>query len=722
MTVGPVEPGAGSGASGPVEPGAGSPRQPVADRRPAPRTFHGDTVVDDYAWLADTSAPEVIDYLEQHNAFTAAATADQALLRENVYSEIKSHTQETDMSVPVRRNGFWYYGRSIEGQQYGVQCRAPISGEDDWNPPTLSDDPLPGEIVMLDLNAEAEGHEFLSVGAAAVSPDGRLLAYSLDVTGDERYTLRVKDIEGGELLADVVENVFAGVCWAPDSRHLFYTTPDEAWRPDRVWRHEIGSGSSDVEVYHETDQRFGVSVGLTRSHRFLVLASSSTLTSEMRVLDASDPTGEFSIVRPREEGVEYSVDHAVLAGADRFLVLHNRAGINFELATAPVDEPSEWTVLVPHRDDVRLLDVDVFARRLVLEYRRAGLPRIAFGTTELEPVFSEWDPGEELASVGLAGNPEWDAPRLRVGYESFVNPATILDLEPATGEQTVLKRQPVPGYDPDRYVAERVWVTARDGEQVPVSIVRRSDGAADANAAGGPAPTLLYGYGSYEACMDPWFSVARLSLLDRGVVFAVAHVRGGGELGRRWYDDGKMLRKNNTFTDFVDAARHLVDTGRAAPDRLVAMGGSAGGLLVGAVANLAPELFCGVVADVPFVDPLTSILDPELPLTVGEWEEWGNPLEDPDVYRYMRGYSPYENVRDAAYPAMLVTTSLNDTRVLPTEPAKWVAKLLAHTTSGEQILLKTEMSAGHGGVSGRYRAWEETAFEYSWILGRLGCA
>ncbi|GAA4394180.1 S9 family peptidase [Tsukamurella soli] len=700
---------------------------PVADRRPTPRTYHGDTVVDDYAWLADTEDPEVRAYLEAQNEYTAAATAGLEPLREAVFGEIKAHTQETDMSVPLRRGGFWYFARTVEGSQYPLQCRAPVRDAHDWTPPEVSAEKLPGESVMLDLNAEAEGHDFLSVGAAAVSPDGRLLAYSVDTSGDERFTLRIKDIETGSLLADTVEGVFYGVTWAPDSRHLFYVTVDDAWRPDRVWRHEIGSAAADVEVYREDDQRFGVGVGLTRSRRYLVISASSSLTSEARVLDAADPTGEFTVVRPREEGVEYHVEHAVLSGAgsgasgtdrsgeDYFLFLHNRSGINFELASAPVETPDAWTVLVPHRADVRLTDVEVFARRLVLEYRRDGLPRLAFAATDVQPEFSEWDPGEQLSTVALSGNPEWDAPRLRVGYESYLTPATILDLVPETGESAVLRRQPVPEYDPEGYVQERVWVTARDGERVPVSVVR-------AVATTGAAPTVLYGYGSYEVCLDPWFSAARLSLLDRGVVFAVAHVRGGGELGRRWYDDGKMLRKNHTFTDFVDVAADLVETGRASPDRLVAMGGSAGGLLVGAAMNLAPELFCGVVAQVPFVDPLTSILDPDLPLTVGEWEEWGNPLADAEVYRYMRDYSPYENVTARPYPALLVTTSLNDTRVLPTEPAKWVAKLLTHTTSGNQILLKTEMAAGHGGVSGRYSSWRETAFEYAWILDRLGRA
>ncbi|GAA1080919.1 S9 family peptidase [Tsukamurella spumae] len=695
--------------------------QPVAKKVPSARIFHADTVIDDYAWLADTTDEEVLDYLRAHNAYTEAATAAQEPLREAVFAEIKAHTKETDMSVPQRRGGFWYFARTVEGKQYGIHCRAPIAGPDDWTPPVLSDGSLPGEQVLIDLNIEAEGHEYIAIGAASVSPDGALLAYSLDTSGDERFTLRVRDIDTGELLPDTVENVFYGATWAPitpsGERYLFYTTVDDAWRADRIWRHEIGSNGTDVTVFHETDQRFGVGIGLSRSEKYLMLAASSTLSSETHVLDATDPTGEFRVLRPREEDVEYSVEHAVLDGEDRFLFLHNRTGINFELASAPVDAPTDWTVLVPHRDDVRLEYVDAYARRLALGYRRGGLPRLALAAAAAAvPEFTEWNPGEELVNLGPAANPEWDAPRIRLAYESFVTPGTVLELDPATGEQTVLKRADVPGYDAALYTAERLWVTARDGAQVPVSVVHRRDLPA------GPAPTLLYGYGSYEATLDPWFSVARLSLMDRGVAFVVAHIRGGGEMGRAWYDHGKQLEKNNTFTDFVDVARHLVDAGRAEPRRLVAMGGSAGGLLVGAVANLAPELFSGIVADVPFVDPLTSILDPSLPLTVGEWDEWGNPLESAEVYRYMRDYSPYENVAAKPYPAILATTSLNDTRVLPTEPAKWVAKLLDHTTSGEQILLKTEMVAGHAGVSGRYAKWRETAFEYAWVLDRLGAA
>ncbi len=735
-----------SGTSGtaPSPESVARPRPPVPKRVSTERVHHGDVYIDDFAWLADRENPDVRAYLEGQNAYTEALTSDQAATREAVYAEIKAHTQETDMSVPMRRGGYWYYSRTVEGSQYPISCRAPVAGPDDWDAPVLpaadaTAPGLPGEAVLLDYNDEAEGHEFFSVGVATVSPDGRLLAYSVDTAGDERFTLRIRDIASGEQVGRAIEDVHYGAEWAPDGRFLFYVRADEAWRPDSVWRHDLQSDADDVLVFREPDEKFSVGVRATRSRRFLVIEAASKLTSEVLVLDGGDPEGEFRVVLPREEGVEYEIEHAVLGGEDRYLVLHNRSGVNFELASVPVDEaddPSAWTVLVPHRDDVRLEYVDAFARTVVLGYRRAGLPRLAMtGTDSTAPRFEEWQPGEELATVSPGSNPEWDSPRLRLGFESFITPTTLLEVDLDSGESRVLKRKTVRDFDVDAYEQAREWVTARDGTSIPVSIVRRrrgrdaigkdhagaDGGGAEGAGADGTGPVLLYGYGSYEACMDPWFSIPRLSLLDRGVTFAVAHVRGGGEMGRLWYDDGKMLAKKNTFTDFVDVARHLVATGATTARQLVASGGSAGGLLMGAVANLAPELFAGIVADVPFVDPLTSVLDPSLPLTVTEWDEWGDPLHDPDVYRYMKSYSPYENVSAQPYPAILAITSLNDTRVLYTEPAKWVAALQAATTSDEPVLLRTEMSAGHGGVSGRYAQWREVAFEYAWVLHRLGC-
>jgi oligopeptidase B len=690
------------------------PHPPVAPRRPIVRVHHGDEFLDDYEWLRDSGDAATVEYLEAENAWTQDRVAHLEGLRQTIFEEIKDRTQETDLSVPVRHGSWWYYSRIVEGQQYGVRCRAPLSDPEDWTPLLLEADvEIPGEEVLLDGNVEAEGHDFFSLGGFSLSDDDHLLAWSIDTKGDERYTIRVKDLRTGELLADEVPDTSGGITWSGDARYFFYTTVDEAWRPHRVWRHELGVSAEDVLVYEETDERFFTGIGRTQSEKYLAIGSGSKITSEARVLDASDPTGEFTVVWPRETGVEYSLEHAVLEGEDRFLVLHNRDAINFALVSVPARGPYDVAVdVLPHRDDVRLEDVDVFAGQVLVQYRRAALPRVGVmritdgGLGEL----SEIDFGEELVACGVGANAEWDQPVVRLGYGSFATPATVVDYTVATGKTTVLKRAPVlGGYDPADYEQHRIWATADDGTQIPVSIVHRCDTPRD-----GSAPTLLYGYGAYEACIEPSMSISRLSLLDRGFVFAVAHVRGGGEMGRHWYEDGKLLNKRNTFTDFIAAARHLIAESWTSPDRLVAEGGSAGGLLMGAVANLAPELFSGILASVPFVDALTSILDPSLPLTIIEWDEWGDPLHDPEVYAYMKSYSPYENVRATDYPDILAVTSLHDTRVLYVEPAKWIAKLRA-TASG-YFLLKTEMSAGHGGVSGRYSSWRERAWELAWII------
>jgi oligopeptidase B len=696
---------------------------PVAERRPVTRVHHGDEFVDDYEWLRDKDDPATIAYLEAENAYTDAAAEHLEPLRRTIFEEIRSRTQETDLSVPVRRAGWWYYARTVEGSQYAIRCRCPVLDADSWTPPDLSatsEDGTPdvvGEEILLDSNVEAEGHEFFSLGAFSISDDENLLAWSVDTTGDERYTIRVKDLRSGEILGDEITGASAGATWSADASHLFYTTVDEAWRPHRVWRHALGDGGDDVLVLEEPDERYFVGIGRTQSDRYLAIGLSSKVTSEYRVLEADDPTGEFRTVLPRRDGVEYSLEHAVIDGRDLFLVLHNDGAVNFELATTPVDSPGELSTLIGGSETTRLEDLDVFAGQLVLSYRRDALARIGImlidqrvpgGIGPLQEIVFD----DELFTSGIGANAEWDQPVIRIGVGSFITPASVYDYVVATGELILRKRQPVlGGYDPADYEQHRSWATAEDGTRVPVSVVCRAGTPRD-----GTAPGLLYGYGSYEASMDPGFSAMRLSLLDRGFVFAVAHVRGGGELGRHWYDDGKMLRKRNTFTDFVDVAHHLVAEGWTSADRLVAEGGSAGGLLMGAVANLAPQSFRGIVAAVPFVDALTTILDPELPLTVIEWDEWGNPLEDPEVYAYMKSYSPYENVQAHPYPAILAVTSLHDTRVMYVEPAKWVARLRATATGDGQVLLKTEMHGGHGGVSGRYDSWKERAWELAWIV------
>jgi oligopeptidase B len=687
---------------------------PVAKRMDTRREYHGDVFVDPYEWLRDRADAEVISYLEAENDYTDQMTAHLEPLRQQIFDEIKARTKETDLSVPTRRGDFWYYARSFEGKQYGVQCRCPVVDPDDWHPPEFDEHTdIPGETVLIDENVEADGYEFFALGASSVSLDGNTLAYSVDVVGDERYTLRFKDLRTGELYPDEIVGIGSAVTWAADNRTVYYTTLDDAWRPDTVWRHRLGAGLPAEKVYHEPDERFWLGVGRTRSDAYVLIMSASAITSEVRYADAADPQAAFTPVLPRREGVEYSVEHAIVGGQDRFLILHNDDAVNFTLVEAPVSDPTDQKTLIAPHDDVRLDGVDAFVGHLVISYRREALPRI-----QLWPIYADGDYGRpeeitfdsELTSAGLGGNPNWESPKLRVGTTSFITPVRVYDIDLATGERTLLREQPVlGGYRREDYVERRDWAHAEDGTRVPLSIVYRA-------GLEFPAPALVYGYGAYEVCEDPRFSIARLSLLDRGMVFVIAHIRGGGEMGRLWYEHGKLLQKKNTFTDFLAAAKHLVDSGLTRPQNLVALGGSAGGLLMGAVANLAPQLFAGILAQVPFVDPLTTILDPTLPLTVTEWDEWGNPLADSDVYFYMKSYSPYENVEQKDYPAILAMTSLNDTRVYYVEPAKWVAALRYTKTDAHPVLLRTQMSAGHGGISGRYERWKEVAFQYSWLL------
>jgi oligopeptidase B len=700
-----------------------STQPPAVKRAPAQRTHHGDTIVDDFAWLTAKDDPETIAFLVAENAYTEAMTAGQEDLRQAIFGEIKSRTKETDLSVPVRDRGWWYYARTVEGKQYAVSCRRAVRPADAGPPMTADGGPLDGEEILLDGNEVAGDNPFFSVGAFDVSPDGRLLAYSTDLAGDERYIMRFKDLVTGETTPDEIPDTFYGSAWSADGSALFYITVDDAWRPHRVWRHMVGTpASDDVIVYEEADEKFGVGVGLSRSERYLMIGSSSKLTSEIRLLDAANPTGEFTVVAPRRAGVEYDVEHQVLPdGTERLLILHNDSALNFELAQAQVDSPATWTPLIQHRDDTRLLSVDAFAGHLVVYFRRDGLTGLrVIPATAPE---HEIDYPEPIYDVSPGANPEYETSTFRFHYVSMVTPSSVYDCDVATGELTLLKQSPVlpapdgSQYDPADYEQQRLWATADDGTRIPLSLVRRKDTARD-----GSAPFLLYGYGSYEISTDPSFSISRISLLDRGFVFAIAHVRGGGEMGRGWYDDGKMLKKVNTFTDFIACAQHVVKEGWTSAERLVARGGSAGGLLMGAVVNMAPEAFGGIVAQVPFVDALTSVLDPTLPLTVPEWEEWGDPLHDPDVYRYMKAYSPYENIsHDRVYPPILAVTSLNDTRVLYHEPAKWTARLQTEAKGGP-FLLKTEMAAGHGGRSGRYDKWHEEALVLAWIVTTAGAA
>lgn len=707
---------------------------PATPKRPTERRHHGDVVVDEYEWLRDREDPAVSAHLHEENAYTNARTEHLAVLREQIFDEIKGRTRESDLSVPTREGDWWYYTRTVEGKQYGIHCRAPIAGTDDWEPPALDETAqrsgLPGEQVLLDDNVEAEGHTFYALGSFDVSADGTRLLYAIDTEGDERYTIRVRSLNGGGGFPDLIAGTGAGALFDQSGEYIFYTTVNDAWRPDTVWRHRVGEGRDgqpDATVFHEPDERYWIGVGMTRSRCFLVIEAGSNITSETWLLHSDDPTGEFSVVWPRKEGVEYDVEHAIVGNRDRLLIVHNDGAVNFELVSVAAEAPQgKRRMLLPHDPAIRLESVDAFRDFVALEYRRDGMTRIAIARapdpaefaahphSEPDDILHELRFDEELFTVGVGSNPEWTQPHLRLGYTSFVTPSSVYDYDIRSRERVLRKQQAVLGaFDPELFEQKREWATADDGTRIPISLVYRRDLV----ARGEPAPLVLYGYGSYEASIDPSFGIPRLSLLDRGVVFAIAHVRGGGELGRLWYENGKKLHKKNTFTDFVAAAEHLIAQGWTSPDRLAAQGGSAGGLLMGAVANLAPQAFAGILAEVPFVDPLTSILDPSLPLTVIEWDEWGDPLHDEDVYYYMKSYAPVENIHATRYPRILAVTSLNDTRVLYVEPAKWVATL---REAGADALLKTEMAAGHGGVSGRYVAWRERAFALAWLLDVVG--
>ena len=679
-------------------------------------------VVDPYEWLRDKEDPAVLAHLEAENDYAEGVTADLEPLREAIFEEIRSRTQETDLSVPVASGPWWYYSRSFEGSQYSVECRSPRVGGAPRPMPEPGSD-VEGEQTLLDSNAVAEGHDFFALGALTVSPDHQRLAYAVDTAGDERFALRVKDLGTGAVIDTAVDEVGYGCVFSLDGQHVFYTRVDEQWRPHQVWRHEVGTPSTDdVLVHQEDDERFWMGVGASRDDRWLMIGLGSKSTSEVRILDAADPTGDFRVVAPRREGVEYDVEPA----GDRLLIVHNADSIDSDLAWAPLDATSadQWQTLLRAEPGERFQGVDAFDDVAVLSLRRDGLTCLR--VLDRDPGQPSGFAGhhdlafdEPVYAVGLGDNPESATTTLQLVFESLVTPKTVYDYDVVSREFQLLKRQPVLGdYDPTQYAQRREWATAADGTRVPMSLVYPAGAEPD-----GTHPGVLTAYGSYEISSDPYFSVARLSLLERGFVYAIAHVRGGGELGRAWYDQGKLASKKNTFTDFLSCAEHLVDGGWVSPDRLVAEGGSAGGLLIGAAVNLAPTRFRAVHAAVPFVDALTTILDPSLPLTVVEWEEWGNPLADPEVYAYMKSYSPYENVHPAAYPAVLATTSLNDTRVFFTEPAKWVARLRDNTTNGpaeRPVLLRTEMVAGHGGKSGRYDAWRQVAWEWAFLVDQVG--
>ncbi|GAA4529303.1 S9 family peptidase [Brachybacterium paraconglomeratum] len=692
---------------------------PVPVQRPTERTFHGDTVVDPYEWMRDKTDPEVITHLEAENAYADARTAHLDGLRATLVEEFIGHTQETDLSVPVRRGDWWYIVRTTAGDDYPKFTRVADTGALPLVEPGAM---LDGEQMLLDAQAEAADSEFYSLGGLAPSPDHTLYASAVDTAGDERFTLRVKDLTSGEIIDEAVTGAGYGLAFSADQQWLFYARVDDSWRQHQIWRHQIGSDASeDVLVIEEPDERFMIGFDRSRDGSTLVIQAGSTSTTEAWLLDLTDPTAVPVPAGGRREGVDYGVEHA----GDRLLIIHNDGHRGFALAQAPLDAPDRWEDLVVAADGERLLAVEAFASFVALELRSGGLasvrliPRAADGTL-LVAEATDISHGGELDTVELDSNPNWDQRTVRYQLTSMLTPTTIAERDLASGESSVLRVTPVPRYDPSLYVERREWATAEDGTAIPLSVVARRDVPAD-----GTAPGYLYGYGSYEVSIDPSFVPTRLSLLDRGVIIAIAHVRGGGEMGRDWYEHGKLLEKKNSFSDFVAAAKHLTDSGLVAAGRLSAEGRSAGGLLMGGIANLAPEQFRAVIAGVPFVDALTTILDPSLPLTVGEWEEWGDPLHDPAVYEYMKEYTPYENITAVQYPAIFASTSLNDTRVFFNEPAKWVARLRETVTSDQAerpILFRCEMVAGHGGRSGRYRKWEQRADELAWLLDQLGAA
>ncbi len=673
---------------------------PVAKTVPKVITVHGDTRIDPYFWIRDRDDPDTIPYLEAENRYTDAMMKHTGPLQAELYSEMLGRIKQTDISVPVKRDEYFYYTRTEEGKQYQIYCRK--HGSLDAN-----------EEVLLDGNELAEGHKYFRIGNFSISPSHKLLAYSVDFEGDEAYTIQVKDLPTGALLPDEIPNTYYSLEWANDNATFFYTILDQALRPYKIFRHKLGV-KDDVLVYHETDERFTVGLSKTRSRAYILIDINSSVTSEVRYLNTDEPNAEFRVVLPREHEIEYDITHQ----GDSFFIRTNDHAKTFRVVEAPVADPSKanWKEIIAWRDRITIESLTAFRDYLVTEERNRGLIELhvrAFATGGEYSI----DFPEPVYSAGCGANAEFDTKTLRFNYTSLVTPPSVFDYDMETHQRELKKQQEVlGGYDPTLYQSERLHAVAPDGVEVPISVVYKKTFVRD-----GRAPMLLYGYGSYGISIDPNFSSDRLSLLDRGFVFAIAHIRGGGDLGKLWHEDGRMLKKKNTFTDFIACAEHLIANQYTSSERLAIMGRSAGGLLMGAVANMRPDLFAAVVAGVPFVDSLNTALDPTLPLTVGEYEEFGNPA-DKTYYEYMKSYAPYENVKSQEYPAMLVTSGLNDPRVSYWEPAKWAAKLRNLNNGKWPLLLKINMGTGHFGASGRYEYLKEVAFEYAFLLDQLGSA
>ncbi|KHS44075.1 oligopeptidase B [Novosphingobium subterraneum] len=684
---------------------------PVAARIPHSFSHHGLTVSDDYAWLRDPGYPEVTDkavlaHLEAENAWFEARMAERKPVIDALFKEMRARIKEADKSVPQKDGDFLYWIEFEEGAEYKKWWRRPVGAPDDGS----------ADELILDEVALAEGKDYFRLGAIAVSKDGTKLAWSVDDNGSERFTARIKIIATGEVLPDEIPGTLSGLIWVKDDTGLVYSLANENWRTDNARLHWIGQPlENDVELYHEDDEGFRVGASLSANEKWLIISTGDHETGEVRLVPADDPLAEPLLVKPRQKGVEYDVDER-----DGVLYIHaNDTHENFRLATAPLANPGEWTTLIEGTDDFYLTGFDLFRDFYVTEGRVRGLDRIEVryydDPSRIEPI--EFPEASYEASLG--DNPEWDMSVLRVGYESMVSPASSYDYDVATRSLTLLKVQEIPsGYDASLYDTARLEIAARDGTMVPVSVVWRKDRAAINGEQGGPLH--LYGYGAYGIAIGPGFSTTRLSLVDRGFAYAIAHIRGGDDLGRAWYKAGKLEARTNTFNDFVDVARGLIERGFTQAGKISISGGSAGGELMGAVINSDPDLWGAVVAHVPFVDVLNTMLDEDLPLTPGEWPEWGNPIEDKAAFELIQSYSPYDQVKPQGYPPLMVTAGLNDPRVTYWEPAKWVAKLREVKTDGNELILKTNMGAGHGGKSGRFESLKETAEEFAFILWQLG--
>jgi oligopeptidase B len=675
-------------------------KPPVAEQQPYVLELHGDRRIDKYFWMRDLENPQVIAYLEAENAYTAAMMQHTEALQTQLYNEMLARIKETDLSVPYRKDEYYYYSRTEEGKAYPIHCRKKGSLE-------------ATEEVLIDENELAQEHEFFELGVFAISPNHQILAYSFDTSGSEQYTLYFLDLNTYQLYPETIPETYFSFAWGNDNQTGFYTKIDDANRPYQLFRHTLGTAANqDVLLYEETDDIYHLYVGKTRSQAYIMMHLQSSITTEVHYLDANNPQSELQIIRPRTTGIEYSVEHH----NDNFYIVTNDAATNFKLVKTPVNTPSleNWQTIIPHREDILLLDVSLFANHLVIYERKGGLPtaRVQNLSTDEENNILFPEPTYEFYE---GNNPEFNTKILRFHYTSFITPASVFDYNMETNERELKKQTEVlGGYDKTQYQSEWLMATAPDGTNIPISIVYKQGMQKD-----GKNPLLLTGYGAYGSSYPASFSSTRLTLLDRGVVCAIAHIRGGEEMGRKWYEDGKFLQKKNTFTDFIACGEYLINQGWTASDRLAITGGSAGGLLMGAVINMRPDLFKVVVANVPFVDVVTTILDTSLPLSAMEWEEWGNP-NDKVYYDYMKSYSPYDNVESKDYPDLLITAGLNDSRVKYWEPAKWTAKLRELKTDNHILLLKTNMGAGHSGASGRYESLRELAFEYAFILDRLG--